>query len=184
MGLEKVVESIRTSGRRDADRIVEDARREARALVDAAEQRARDIVERRRAEAAVAGDSLRRREVAAAHLEAKKLRLDAEREALARLRAEVETRVARLPADDRKAHVKALAARAGIPGGRVLVAKQDSELARAAGVTVAGTFDGLGGVIVESADGTTREDFRYENVLDDVWRASLHEVAGILFEGK
>lgn len=184
MGLEKVVDSIRTSGRKDADRIVQDARREAQAVLDAASERARDLVEKRRAEGVVAAESLRRREIAAAHLEAKKLRLDAEREVLARLRADVESRIAKLPADDRKAHLRALAVKAAIPNGRVLVAKQDADAARAAGLAVSSTFDGLGGVIVESADGTTREDLRYENILDDVWRASLHEVAGVIFEGK
>ena len=37
---------------------------------------------------------------------------------------------------------------------------------------------------IPSAEGTTREDLRYENLLDDAWRDALGEVAGQLFGTK
>lgn len=181
MGLEKVVESIRESGRKEAEHARENARREAAALVSAAEAKAHNTLEARRREAEGAAEALRRRELAAAELEAKKMRLEVEREVLAKVRSEVESRIAKLPASDRAKHVKALATKAAIPNGRVLVAEQDAEAAKAAGVVPAGTFRGLGGVVVESADRSTSENLRYENVLDDAWRANLQEVAGVVF---
>lgn len=182
MALENVLTSIREQGRKEADREVTAARKEAEALVAAAEAEAAAHVGKRRADGVVAGETLRKREIAAAELEAKKLRLAAEREVMRRIRAAVEERIEKLPAADREKHIATLAKRAG--AGGVHVREQDAAAAKAAGVQVAGTFQGLGGVLVESQDRTTTEDLRYENLLDEVWRESLHDVAQIVMKGK
>jgi vacuolar-type H+-ATPase subunit E/Vma4 len=183
VGLEQVVQEIRTTGRKDADAILEDARKQAQALFAEAQARADDIAAKGRAQAEADVEALRRREVAAGQLDAKKLGLQVEREVLLRLRGEVEARLTRLPDKDRQAHLRALVSRARIPQGMVSVAEKDVENARAAGIAVSGTFKGLGGVIVTSPDGATSEDLRYENLLDDVWRETLHDVAEVLLRG-
>ncbi len=181
MPLEKVVENIRAEGRRQADARLAEARAEARAILADAENQATSIRDRRSAELAVASEALKRREIAAAELEAKKARLNAEKEVLAKVRESVLDRLGKLPAEKRALHVQALVKRASIQGGRLLVAERDADAARKAGLAVAGTAAMLGGGVVVSADGSTREDLTYESLLDEVWGASLHDVADTLF---
>lgn len=178
MGLDKVVENIRAEGRQKADAVVAEAKKEAEAILADAKRQAADIVNRRTAEGNAAADALLKREIANADLEARRARLTAERELMTALRAEVEKRLGSLPADKREAHLKALAERANASGGKVWVAKQDEAAAKKLGFDVVGTFDGLGGIIVESPDGATRENLRYETLLDEIWSESLPQVAG------
>ena len=177
MGLDKVVENIRSEGRTQSASIVDAAKKDADAIIADAKRQAAEITARRQAEASAAADAHLKREVANADLEARRLRLAAERELMTAIRQEAEQRLAALPAAKREAHLKALVAKANVTNGRVWVAKQDEASARKLGLNVAGTFDGLGGVIVESPDGATRENLRYETLLDEIWQASLPQVA-------
>ncbi len=137
----------------------------------------KEIRARRAGEGTSAADAHLKRETANADLEARRLRLTAERELMTSLRQEVEKRLGGLPAAQREAHLKALVSQANVPNGRVWVARQDEAAARKLGLHVAGTFEGLGGVVVESPDGATRENLRYETLLDKIWNASLPQVA-------
>lgn len=177
MGLDKVVDTIRAEGRTQAQATVQQARKEADAILADAKRQAEEIRSRRAQQAAAEADATTKRESANADLEARRLRLTAERELMSSIRAEVEKRLGALPADKREAHLKTLVAQANVPNGKVWVAKQDEAAARKLGLNVAGTFEGLGGVIVESADGTTRENLRYETLLDEIWASSLPQVA-------
>lgn len=182
MGLDKVVDNIRADGRAQADATLREARREADAILADAKRQADEIRARRSGEAGTAADAHLKREVANADLEARRLRLSAERELMATIRAEVEKRLGALSPAQREGHVKALVAKANVQGGRVLVARQDEAAARKLGLNVVGTFEGLGGVIVESPDGTTRENLRYETLLEEIWTGSLPQVASKLLK--
>lgn len=182
MGLDKVVDNIRAEGRTQATSIVDAARKEADAILADAKRQAAEITARRQTEATGAADAHLKREVASADLEARRLRLTAERELVTSIRADVEKRLAALPATSREAHIKQLVAKANVSGGKVWVARQDEPLARKLGLQVAGTFEGLGGVVVESPDGATRENLRYETLLDEIWNASLPQVASKLLK--
>lgn len=177
MGLDKVVDNIRSEGRSQATSIVNAAKKEADAILADAKRQAADVTSKRQAEASAAADALLKREIANADLEARRLRLTAERELMASIRAEVEKRLTALPPATREAHIKSLVARANISGGKVWVAKQDEASARKLGLNVAGTFEGLGGVVVEAPDGATRENLRYETLLEEIWSATLPQVA-------
>ncbi|HVL48690.1 MAG TPA: V-type ATP synthase subunit E family protein [Candidatus Thermoplasmatota archaeon] len=181
MALEKVVENVLAQGRAAAKKEIDAARAEADAIVQSAEREAAAIRARREAEAKTAAESLRKRDLASAELEGKKVRLNAQKDVLAEARKAVLERLAKLPAERRAQHIQTLLKRA-MPNGLVYVAAQDKAAAEKLGVKVAGTIDALGGVVVVSPDGATREDFTYEALLDDVWNASLHEVAGLLFK--
>lgn len=182
MGLEKVVANIRSEGRAQADATVAQARREAAEILADARRQADEIRAKRGSQATAEAESLSRRETASADLEARRLRLAAERELVGSIRADVEKRLAALPEAQRVAHVQALIRKANIANGRVLVSKKDEAAVRKAGVNVAGTFDGLGGVVVESPDGATRENLRYETLLDEIWTTTLPQVAGKLLK--
>ncbi len=177
MGLERVVENITAKGKADAEATISKARKEADEILKAAQAEAAAIKAKREKELVDASDALRKREVAAAELEAKKLRLNAERELLAKVRREVEQSVAKLPEAERRKHIPALVSRANVDGGRIMVTPGDKAVAESLGLEVAGTFDGLGGVIVQSPDGLTTENLRYENLVDDVWKQEIGDVA-------
>jgi vacuolar-type H+-ATPase subunit E/Vma4 len=180
MGLDKVVDNIRAEGRSASQSTVANARKEADAILADAKRQADEVRAKRAGEATAAAEALLKRESANADLEARRLRLAAERELVASLRSELEKRLAALPESQREVHLKSLVARANVPNGKVWVAKQDEKLAQRAGLKIAGTFEGLGGVIVEAADGATRENLRYETLLDEIWSGSTAEVANLL----
>lgn len=182
MGLDKVVDNIRSEGRSQATSIVDAAKKEADAILADAKRQAAEITARRQTEATAAADAHLKREVASADLEARRLKLSAERELVASIRTEVEKRLAALPTAARENHLKTLVAKAAVTDGRVWVAKQDEASARKLGLQVAGTFEGLGGVIVEAPDGSTRENLRYETLLDEIWQESLPQVASKLLK--
>lgn len=181
MALDKVVASIREEGQQAANSRLDEARKEAAAILADAERQAGSLKAKRQAETASAAESLKLREIAAAELEAKKVRLNAQKEVLAKVREAVLDRIQKLPAERRLDHIRNLAAASSIKGGRLLVAERDADAARKAGLDVAGTVKAAGGVVVVSSDGATREDLTYETLIDDVWSKSLNSVAEALF---
>lgn len=182
MGLDKVVDNIRAEGRASANAATAQAKKEADAILADAKRQAEEIRSRRAGDATTAADALVKREIANADLEARRLRLTAERELMTSLRSEAEKRLGGLNAAQRESHIKTLVQRANVPNGRVWVAQQDEPIARKLGLNLAGTFEGLGGVVVESVDGTTRENLRYETLLEEIWAESLPQVASRLLK--
>ncbi|HVL88197.1 MAG TPA: hypothetical protein VM681_09390 [Candidatus Thermoplasmatota archaeon] len=181
MALENVVDGIRAQARSEADAQAAKARAEAEALLAAAREKAAKFREQRSRELADEIVRVSRRERAAAELESRRLKLEAEKALLAALRAAAETRLRELPPEVRARHVKQLAARAGIPGGRLVVSEKDRAAAeKLGGPVTTGAF--LGGVVVDAPDGSTREDLRYESLLDEIWQANLKDVVSVLLE--
>jgi vacuolar-type H+-ATPase subunit E/Vma4 len=177
MALDKVVTNIRAEGKAQADATLAAARKEANAILADAQRQADQVRAKRAADAQAAADALVRRETANADLEARRLRLTAERELMASVRQAIEKRLMELSPKEREAHLKRLVEKAHVKDGHVWVAKQDEASAKKLHLDVAGTFEGLGGVIVASPDGATRENLRYETLLDEIWAASLPSVA-------
>jgi len=66
--------------------------------------------------------------------------------------------------------------------GKVWASPRDADTVRAiTGPNFAGTTECVGGVVIESADGTRRNDLRFEALFEEVWRDSVREVAEILW---
>jgi V/A-type H+-transporting ATPase subunit E len=181
MGLEHVRESILAEGRRAAEQELQNARGEAQRIRARAEERATELRAARQHELQLAVQALKRREVALAELEAKKLRLGAQKELLARVRAEALARLGKLPPGTNDQYLSALVKGAGIEDARVFARPEDRAAVERMGLKYAGPAQAVGGLVVESADGTTREDLRYEVLLDDAWPEALGEVAATLF---
>src|SRR5439155_7268370 len=58
--------------------------------------------------------------------------------------------------------------------GKVYCNEKDATAVRAVvGSSFGGTIDCVGGIVIESGDGTHRIDLRYETLLADVWRDSI-----------
>lgn len=181
MGLEQVKESILADARAQAEQELAKAREEAKAIRARAEAKAQDVRASRQAEQQAAVAALKRRELALAELEAKKLRLRAQKDVLARARSAALDKLSKLPAQQNEQYLAALVKRADIQDARVYARPEDKAVIERLGVKYAGPLHGAGGVIIESADGATREDERYEVLLEDAWREALGPVAETLF---
>jgi len=181
MGLEHVKESILAEGRAAAEAELAKAREEAKAIRARAEQRAQEARGARQHELELAVAALKRRELALSELEAKKLRLGAQKELLAKVRQQALERLASLPPKTNEEYLTALVRKANVQDARVYAREQDRGLIERLGLKYAGPIQGVGGIIVESADGTTREDLRYEVLLEDAWPEALNDVAAALF---
>jgi V/A-type H+-transporting ATPase subunit E len=184
MSLDEVADEIREEAEDEAERIVAEAEDEAEAILDSARDEADGIRHQREKELEEEVEALRQQELASARLTARKRRLDAEREVLDEVRETLEQEIRDLPDSTRKKHIQALVERAAIEDGTIRLAERDAELAEDAGLEVAGTFDGLGGVEIEAPDGSYTENLRYEDILDDVWQDARQEVVDRLLPDK
>jgi len=182
MGLESVVEDVLGRGRSEVeeirraalaerDRILQNARSEGAKLVEIREQEARQAVERLRVQA-----------LARAELESKKIVLSAEKGLLDQVYAKVLEKLAVL--EDGAVILQSLlkAQAADWRTGKVYCNERDANAVRAVvGSSFGGTIECVGGIVIESDDGTHRIDLQYETLLADVWRDSIREVAEVLW---
>jgi len=186
VSLETVVEAILKDGEAEAQAILSEARAErekmlgearsegAKAMAES-EERARATAERRRVQA-----------LARAELEARKIVLAQQREALDRVYQGTLERLGNLPdhAEFLRGVLKANEAE-WRGGGKVYANARDEAVVRKiVGSAFAGTIDCVGGVVIESADGTRRIDMRYESLLRDVWDDAVKEAADTLWPSK
>ncbi|MGZ4928929.1 MAG: V-type ATP synthase subunit E family protein [Halobacteriota archaeon] len=182
MGLEVVVkdvletgeseaQQIRREGQEAADAIIAQAERDAQALLTDMRDQTMDQIERRK-----------RREGASAHLEVKRLILNAKKQILDELYVEAIKALAQLPESEREGIIKNLLKS---PEGftRIYSNAQDEPLVRKnSALQYGGTISCSGGVLLENEDGTIDRDLTFDAMLDDVREGSIKKVAEILFE--
>ena len=183
MTLETVVQAILEKGKSEAGEILEEARAERERIlsgvraeggkqIEDAERRAREAAERRRIQ-----------ELARGELEARKIVLAAQKEALDRVYERTLGRFGEMKenAEFLQRLLKANEAE-WRAGGRVYAnASDEAVVRRIVGERYAGRIECAGGVVIETADGTRRVDLRYESILRDVWDDSVREVAETLW---
>jgi len=182
MGLETVIEEILARGREEADAIRKSAEAEReRILLEARAEGAKLLVAKEQ-EARVAAERARIQDLARAELESKRTILAAQKQVLDEVYSRALQRFESLP--DRDAIVRALlnANASEWRAGKVYANPRDADTVRSiVGPNYAGTIEALGGVVIESADGTRKTDLRFETLFADVWRDSIREVAEILW---
>jgi len=186
MPLEAVVQAILDEGRAEAEKILAEARVERERILSdiraegaialaAAEAHAREAAERRRVQ-----------ELARAELDARKIVLAAQKEALDLV---YQRALERLPhmmenEDFLRALLKAAESEWSAEGRVYSSPRDEPFVRRIVGTRYAGSIEAGGGVVIETADGTRRVDSRYETLLRDVWNDSVKEVAEILWPSK
>ena len=183
MGLDKVVEEVRASGEKRRRDILADAESEAERLMDAAREEVEEYDKRRTEENRLRMERLREQELQTAELEVRKLELAMRRDLLERVAADAKERLGNLDRTRTEALLKAILERATMPGGKVYSAAKDEGLVRAmTSMRYAGHIKCLGGVVVESADGSVREDHTFDTLLKETSERNLPLIAGLLFE--
>ena len=184
MGLETVLERIRDTGKQEAAAIVEEARRERERLLAEARAAGDDLRRRREAEAREQAERRRVQDLARAELDAKKIVLAAQEDVIRTVRELVKARLAASSNPEALRRILAKHA-ADWRSGRVHANERDAATVRGiVGGALAGTVDCSGGVVIESADGTSRLDLTYDSILADLWDDVIKEVAQTLWPRK
>jgi len=182
MGLESVIEEILARGRAEADAIRKSADAEHQRLLEEARGEGAKLLVAREQEAKVAAERARIQDLARAELESKRTVLAAQKEVLDEVYAAALQKLSTLP--DRDGILRALltANASEWRTGKVYASPRDADSVRAiVGPNFAGTIDSVGGVVIESADGSRKTDLRFETLFAEVWRDSIREVAEILW---
>ena len=192
MSLDNVVSDIRDEANARAEEIRQEGERRAEEIVETAETDAEELLEARKDEVERQIDQEREQAVSSAKLEAKQERLEARRDVLEDVRAQVEAELRTLPDDKREELTRALLEEAAseFEGDEsvAVYGRDDDEalltelVADHDGFEYGGEHDCLGGVVVDSTDSRVRVNNTFDSVLDDVWEDSLKDVSGILFD--
>lgn len=182
MGLETVIEELLTTGRSEVEDIRHSTQTEREKILSDARKEGAKLLERREREAKEAAERLRVQALARAELEGKKIVLSARKALLDEVYAKVLDELSRT--SEAAQWLRALLDRnAGEwRNGKVFSNARDADAVRKiVGGNFAGTIECVGGVVIDSTDGTHRTDLRFETLLSDVWRDSVKEVADILW---
>ncbi len=192
MSLETVVEDIREEAHARATEIREEGEARAEEIEAAAEADAEEILAAADREATRESEQLREQRLSSAKLEAKQERLEARRDVLSTVRERVEAELASLEGTTREELTRTLleAASTEFDDGddvRIYGRDDDEELLTTLaseydGYSYAGSYDCLGGVVVESEQSRVRINNTFDSILEDVWEANLREISNTLFE--
>lgn len=182
MGLESVVEDVLARGRSEVEGIRRAALAERDRILQNAGAEGAKLLEIRELEAKQAAERLRVQALARAELESKKIVLSAEKELLDEVYGKVLEKLSVLEGREDILQALLKAHTADWKTGKVYCNARDADAIRAVvGSSFAGTIDCVGGIVIESGDGTHRIDLRFETLLADIWRDSIREVAEVLW---
>jgi V/A-type H+-transporting ATPase subunit E len=182
MGLEKVVEEVLSSGERSREEILGKAEAETKEILDKAEQEVAEYLERRKEENKDRIERMRSQDLQTAELEVRRLELAMRRDLLEKVQDGARQRLRELDRPRNEAMLTAILAGKEIGGAKVFSASKDEPIVRAlTKLPFGGKIDCLGGVVIESADGSVREDLTYEALLRERSEELLPVIAEILF---
>lgn len=182
MGLEQVVDEILARGRAEVEEIRRATLAEREKIFQEARAEGAKLLERREREAKEAAERLRVQALARAELESKKIVLSAQKDLLDDVFAKVLERLGHMAESAQWLRALLAANEKEWRNGKVYCNARDADTVRSiVGANLGGTIDCVGGVLIDSADGSHRTDLRFETLLADVWRDSIREVAEVLW---
>lgn len=173
MGIEQLTAEILAEAKNEAKQITEGAEAEKKRILDEEKKAVSATLSQAEAEATALVESQRRERVAWARLEAKKLEGDAReeviRDALDALYAQMEKfRKSKEYGDFLSARVEEGVKEIGVSNPTIHLCKGDKKfLKNNSKAKVVEDLEGIGGAIVESADGAVRVDLTMETLFED-----------------
>ncbi len=189
MGIEKLKHSLLSEAKEEAQQIVQTGQSHVDGMLK--EEKAKEAAMKDRAEKDVEKslEEQRNERIAWARLEAKRINAEAREDAIKNVLEEFFNALARSrKSPEYKRFMKdAIPAAAAELGGKVTVhvVKGDKALVpKSRSMKVVEDLDGLGGTLVESADGRIRMDLRLETLVDTRRDEIRKQIAGELFGGK
>jgi len=181
MALDAVVESILATSKDKVSQINSEADRGVAEVLNEARERAADIKSRKEIEVGHAIEAMERREISSANLEVKRAELNVHKDLLEQARIKLMENIKNLPKKDNEAMLKKLLEPYDLKDMKVYSNKQDEAFVSSLAPNYGGNLDIMGGVVVESKDGTLRYDLTYETLAREVFSGQMKEVSKILF---
>jgi V/A-type H+-transporting ATPase subunit E len=182
MGLDKVVEEVLSSGKQRRKKTLDAAEAEVEKLIAAANAEVVQYKERREKENRTHIERMRVQDLQTAELEVRRLELAMRRDLLERVQAGARERLRELDRPRNEAMLKSLLTGREATNAKVFSSAKDEPIVRAlTHIPYGGHIDCLGGVVIESADGTIKEDLTYDALLKERSEELLPIIADILF---
>lgn len=185
MALENVIQEVLEQGRKEADTILKEGGKEVLAILNEARDKAQQIKIQKEKELKLATERLRSQQLSATELDNKKIILSAKKEILDTVKKETLKRLGTLSKEKNEALLNAMFLRATkeIQNGYVYCNERDKAFVeKIMKFKFAGTINCIGGLLFENEDNTLRIDYRFESILEEVWRDSLKTVAEAVFK--
>ncbi|HEX9815434.1 MAG TPA: V-type ATP synthase subunit E family protein [Candidatus Thermoplasmatota archaeon] len=177
MGLEVVLNQILSAGQKEESNLLEQAQFERERILSEAQGRADELRRLGDVRTQARIEALKREILSAAEFEARRRNLVARRELSEDFRNRVLAALKSLPEAQNQKLLSALVkkAREELSTGAVRARKHDLPFLTKAGFQAGDELPGVGGFMVDSADGHIVLDFRYETLLDNAWKRILSE---------
>jgi V/A-type H+/Na+-transporting ATPase subunit E len=181
MALDAVVESILATSKDKVAEINSEADQEVARILNEARERAAEIKSRKETEVGHTTEAIERREISSANLEVKRSELNVHKDLLEKARTKLLEKIQTLPKKDNEAMLKKLLEPYDLKDMKVFSNKRDEAFISSLAPNYGGNLDIIGGVVIESKDGSLRYDLTYETLAREVFNNHMKEVSGILF---
>ena len=170
---DKVTELIRREGKEEAERLLRDAHAKKKALIEGSLAEARKAAER-----------LRLQEISRVEMENRRAFLVMQRDMLDLTLEKAREQLAALPVDKDRDLLRRLLTKNGTLAPVVISSKRQEATVKALAPSLkyGGSIEGLGGIILQTINGSIRYDLRYETLLEQAAQISMKEVADTLFQ--
>ncbi len=180
MGLEVVKEEVLKDAKAEEEKLVAEAREEAKRMMKKAEKEIEVLRKKSEEEIRKKIDIIKKQELASAELENKKMLLEAKKDLIENVFAEVKKKVESLDSKKRQDYIEKLLEKIKneIEVEYVYCNKKDANLVKDFKAEAA---DIIGGLIVENKDKTIKVDYSFDSMLESIKENELQEVNKILF---
>ena len=182
MGLENVVNDIREQAKSEVETIEADAQAEVDAIIDEAKAKAKIIITESQAEVEANIQRRLNQEKSSAQLEIKRAALNAKKDVLDSVYLLAREAISSFPPDKNASMLKAILDEHGSGGTRIYSNARDAKLVRElTDLTFMDEIDCIGGLIIESDDGSVRLDYTFNRLCFYLSPGSLLQEKLILF---
>ncbi len=182
MGLDSIVQEIKSKGKAEADRIAGETQQEVSKIIAEAQSQAAKIKAAKQEAARKEIERMRQQELSSANLEVKRAILNTRKELLDEVYEKAKDAVKKLPADKNLKLLRSIIEKNEDNNAKISSAGKDkTTIRKLTKLDYAGEIDCIGGVILQNDDGTVHLDFRYDTILKNVNEQSLKQVSDILF---
>lgn len=185
MSLDKIADEILSNASKEAEVIVKEAENERSRILLEADQKIEAMTKAEEKSLQDALERMKRQEISSAELDAKKIVLNKRKDILNRTFEEMLAELSAMNADEKSGIYKKIVDQGTkvIPSPKVLCPIGEKNLlANVDGMGELTESDMESGLILESADGKVRLDFRFRTILEGIWDQDLKEISNILFE--
>ena len=186
MALERLAQDILASAESEAGEIIAEAKKEAKSILDEAKARAKSILDSSESQSSKEANQISKEIVASARQSNQKEILVAQKTELDTAYEMAKTKLSDASLKGRASLLKHLLSEAKKVGEGKMVLRPTtidrSALEDASkDYSIGEEVDGMGGFILEAADGSISFDYRFDGLLEEAWSTLLPKITGELF---